>query len=293
MTANLQLAYARAAEESPEEKTRLGAGPEHRGSRKRREEHQREHDPAGGVVFVPWPLGCLGCGQRIRSGSVHVRRRAWARPVGAREELVELALPRVGELEPIVCASSARASFAGGGSSMSSVSHPHLDLVPAPIGFRHAELRSPDSVEAAGERHRLPPVTMAPRTSSGAATRSCSGVFLPRSTTLRPSGKTFAPDRCADTAAHLREGSPVRHHPRTTGPSRRSRFGPSAHRARHPPPAEARPRSRPPGGRPRAESTRRPGEKPSQRIWFSRFPGCDSVPGPGVTDSTGAGIVST
>jgi hypothetical protein len=42
-----------------------------------------------------------------------------------------------------------------------------------------------------------------------------------------------------------------------------------------------------------AASTRRPGEKPSQRIWFSRRPGCDSVPGPGVTDSTGAGTVST
>ena len=42
-----------------------------------------------------------------------------------------------------------------------------------------------------------------------------------------------------------------------------------------------------------AASTRRPGEKPSQRIWFSRRPGSDSVPGPGVTETTGAGIVST
>ena len=42
-----------------------------------------------------------------------------------------------------------------------------------------------------------------------------------------------------------------------------------------------------------AASTRRPGEKPSQRIWFSRRPGCDSVPGPGVTETTGAGTVST
>ena len=95
--------------------------------------------------------------------------------------------PRVGELEP----NRLREQLAGVSCRRRRRCHRsalQLDLVPA-LGCRHAELdlRIPSRRPLNGIR--LPPVTMAPRTSNGAATCTCSGVFLPRSTTLRPSGR--------------------------------------------------------------------------------------------------------